>query len=130
MNTTTEQPATSDEIAMPGTELFRYFSLKKCGLISVRSTGSTYLKTMLHDWRLLALKKDEHTLEQWQRRKTTEFKASLHVWQLGVGELPSMEELGEWVSDGVCESLTGHSTEPDGYGPDGAPSWLLALRMI
>lgn len=45
-------------------------------------------------------------------------------------ERPSMEQLGEWVNDGVCESLTGDTVEPDGWGPDGAPSWLLALRMI
>lgn len=37
----------------------------------------------------------------------------------------------EWVYDSVCESVTGrHTVEPEGIGPDGAPSWLLAMGLI
>lgn len=45
-------------------------------------------------------------------------------------ESPSMEQLEAWVYDGTCETVTGETTEPDGYGPDGSPSWLLALGLI
>ena len=43
---------------------------------------------------------------------------------------PSLSSLERWVSDGVAQSVSGHRVEPDGYGPDGSPSWLLALRLI
>jgi hypothetical protein len=42
---------------------------------------------------------------------------------------PSMSAL-EDMSDGIAKSVTGKKVEPDGYGPDGSPSWLLALGMI
>jgi hypothetical protein len=45
-------------------------------------------------------------------------------------ETPPYEQVEEWVSDSVCESLTGDMVEPDGHGPDGAPSWLIALGLI
>jgi hypothetical protein len=43
---------------------------------------------------------------------------------------PSLAELEDWNNDGICESITGDTVEPDGHGPDGAPSWLLAMGMI
>lgn len=43
---------------------------------------------------------------------------------------PSMEELEESVSDGVCDSVLGEPVEPDGWDCHGSPSWLLALGMI
>lgn len=43
---------------------------------------------------------------------------------------PSMEELVEWSYDSICETPTGECTEPDGYGPDGSPSWLMVLGLI
>lgn len=43
---------------------------------------------------------------------------------------PSIEELEEAVSDGVCMSVAGYPTEPDGWDEKGSPSWLLALGMI
>jgi hypothetical protein len=45
--------------------------------------------------------------------------------------LPSSEELGEMISDGVCMSVAGNGPiEPDGHDPEGFPSWLLVLGMI
>jgi hypothetical protein len=44
--------------------------------------------------------------------------------------MPSVEDLEDWGNDGVCESVTGERVEPDGYGSDGFPSWMLALGMI
>ncbi len=43
---------------------------------------------------------------------------------------PSIEQLAEWVNDGVCESILGETVEPDGCDEHGSPSWLLALGMI
>lgn len=45
-------------------------------------------------------------------------------------EAPTMEELEEANSDGVCPSVFGEQVEPDGWDADGSPSWLLALGMI
>ena len=42
---------------------------------------------------------------------------------------PSMASL-ERMSDGIAKSVTGKTVEPDGYGPDGSPSWLLVLGFI
>ncbi len=43
---------------------------------------------------------------------------------------PSLSTMERWSNDGVAKTVTGDRTEPDGYGPDGAPSWLLALGLI
>lgn len=43
---------------------------------------------------------------------------------------PSMEELEEWSYDGVVESVSGESVEPDGHDSLGFPSWLLAFGLI
>jgi len=43
---------------------------------------------------------------------------------------PSVNVMEKWNEDGVAKTVTGHRTEPDGYGPDGSPSWLLALGII
>lgn len=42
---------------------------------------------------------------------------------------PTMSAL-EKMSDGMAKSVTGKTVEPDGYGPDGSPSWLLVLGFI
>lgn len=43
---------------------------------------------------------------------------------------PSMNALERWSEDGVAKSVLGARVEPDGHGPDGEPSWMLALGMI
>ncbi len=43
---------------------------------------------------------------------------------------PTLEQLGEWVNDGIAETVLGNRTEPDGFDEYGAPSWLLVLGMI
>ena len=47
-----------------------------------------------------------------------------------VDEAPSEEELQPIIHDSVCPSITGYDVEPDGYDPDGAPSWLLILGLV
>lgn len=39
----------------------------------------------------------------------------------------AMEKMG---NDGVCTTPTGHRTEPDGYGPDGSPSWMKVMGFM
>ena len=43
---------------------------------------------------------------------------------------PTMKTLEKYSLDSVAKSVTGKRCEPDGYGPDGSPSWPLALGMI
>ncbi len=60
----------------------------------------------------------ESTLTFKSRNYTNFFKA------------PSMASLEKWSDDGIAKTVTGKRTEPDGYGDDNSPSWLLALGMI
>ena len=46
------------------------------------------------------------------------------------GKCPSLPKLEKMSNDGVCTTVTGHRTEPDGTGPDGSPSWLLVMGVI
>lgn len=56
--------------------------------------------------------------EPYQVRITSAFKA------------PSMAMMDHWSMDSVCKTPTGKRVEPDGYGPDGSPSWLLVYGLI
>ena len=55
--------------------------------------------------------------------------SKLPLYMTGFVE-PSMRKLEEWSDDGVAYTPTGERVEPDGWGRDGSPSWLLALGMI
>ena len=43
---------------------------------------------------------------------------------------PSLARLAKMNDDCVCTTVTGHRVEPDGFGPDGSPSWLLVMGVI
>lgn len=43
---------------------------------------------------------------------------------------PGQKILERQSNDCVAKSVTGKRVEPDGYGPDGSPSWLLVLGFI
>jgi hypothetical protein len=45
-------------------------------------------------------------------------------------KVPSNRALFKWGDNGICQTVFGNDTEPDGYGPHGEPSWLLAMGMI
>jgi hypothetical protein len=45
-------------------------------------------------------------------------------------KMPSMNRLEKMNSDGICTTVTGARTEPDGTGPDCSPSWLLVMGVI
>jgi hypothetical protein len=48
----------------------------------------------------------------------------------GINKAPGMKTLEKYSWDGIAQTVTGKRTEPDGYGDDGSPSWLLVLGMI
>jgi hypothetical protein len=118
-----------EELSEYGEEIARYFSTKHGGLVSIRAGGVTLVRHPGADWKVLARKRDEVSLEQWTQGKK-QFVAGLPAWRMGVESLPSMDTIAEWVVDSVCETVTGEIVEPDGVGSDGAPSWLLALGLI
>jgi hypothetical protein len=45
-------------------------------------------------------------------------------------KIPSMATIEKWNKNGICKTVTGKKTEPDGYGSDDSPSWLLAMGLI
>jgi hypothetical protein len=47
----------------------------------------------------------------------------------GINKCPTMKTL-EKYSDCISKSVVGEKVEPDGFGPTGAPSWLLVLGLI
>ena len=47
-----------------------------------------------------------------------------------VFKTPSIKTLEHQEWDGVCKTPAGKKVEPDGYDPDGFPSWLRILGVI
>lgn len=43
---------------------------------------------------------------------------------------PSTMSLMKMMDNGITTTPTGKRVEPDGYGPDGSPSWMLVLGFI
>lgn len=118
------------KISAHGVELVRYFDVKRHALMSARSDGVTLYKTVYSGgWKLYARKKVDVAFDVWRDGKMLR-AASQPAWARAIKSLPSESQLAEWVSDCVCETPTGDNVEPDGHGPDGAPSWLLALGMV
>ena len=48
----------------------------------------------------------------------------------GFTKMPSEATMERWMFNGVARSITGKRVEPDGFGDDGSPSWLVALGLI
>ena len=55
---------------------------------------------------------------------------NLYKYVSGFKKPPSMRALEKMASDGIARSITGKKVEPDGFGPDGSPSWLIALGLV
>ncbi len=113
-------------------EVLRYFSTAGRCLISVRADGSTMKRQVDEDWkptRGINAHPDKTVAEYIAHMR--EKASQLPHWAQEVGELPSMEELGEWVTDSICPTVNYEDdVEPDGYGPGNVPSWLIALGLI
>lgn len=110
-------------------EFLRYFSPRDRCLVSCREDGTVHVQRWGESWRLFARKKPAISLADWQAAKH-DAVSRLPAWAAGIAELPTQAELEEWIFDGLCETPSGDSVEPDGVGPDGAPSWLRCLGLI
>ena len=77
-----EKPCVS-ELDVNGSELYRYFSVARGALISIRSNGVTLRRQVDDDWKVLSRKKAECSLAQWVANKKASL-SSLHRWQLEV----------------------------------------------
>lgn len=64
-----------------------------------------------------------------QGGQTVRCRPAKYVYYFG-GKAPSAMTMMKWDEDGYCKTVTGYKTESDGYGPDGSPSWMLALGLI
>jgi len=53
-----------------------------------------------------------------------------HKYLTGFERPPDEDTLWSWIADGICETLRGEPVDLDGRGPDGCPSWMLALGLI
>lgn len=45
-------------------------------------------------------------------------------------KMPTMSTLNRMANDAIVTTPIGSRVEPDGYGPYGDPSWLIALGLI
>lgn len=112
------------------TILLRYFSPSRRALVAIAAEGVVLQRRIDDDDRKIAARrKPEHPYEKWIEAKRSEV-ARLPAWAASIDELPSLEDIENWITDSVCPTPTGDEVEPDGVGPDGAPSWLLALGLI
>jgi hypothetical protein len=48
----------------------------------------------------------------------------------GIGKVPGLRTLEKYSNDGIAKTVTGEKTEPDGFGSDGSPSWMLVVGII
>lgn len=111
-------------------EILRWFSPQRLVLKSLRRDGVVLFRGVGDSrWRPFFHKKAEIPLDEFIENKRNAV-AKLPEWARLAHAIPSVRQLEEWVSDCQCETPTGDIVEPDGHGPDGAPSWLLALGMI
>jgi hypothetical protein len=110
--------------------VLRYFSPTARALVTLTSEGVTLIRRIDDDdWKIRARKKESISYDEWIAIKRTDI-AKLPAWALDIRDLPSLENLEEWLFDGLCQTPTGHDVEPDGEGPDGVPSWLRLLGLI
>jgi len=117
-------------LSKQGNELYRYFSTKRKGLISIRDNGTVLLRTPWSGgWKVYARKKPEISIEAWKESHRVQYEG-LSQWKKEVKSIPSFETLQEWEHDGICETPTGERVEPDGIGSDGVPSWLRVFAII
>lgn len=49
---------------------------------------------------------------------------------VGITKVPSLRTMEKYSWDGIAKTVTGFKTEPDGFGPDGSPSWMLVEGII
>jgi len=119
------------KLSAHATELYRYFSTKYGGLLSVRSDGYALIRYPGTGWKLKFKRAQGKSLQDWATLWAGVY-ARLPAWKKSVEHLPSLEDLQRWTFDSVCETTTGEMLEPDyrGNAADIGPSWLVALKYI
>ena len=116
------------ESELPGREVARYIVMHR-GIASARDTGQTMLYEPFGGWKPFRRKKDHVMIEDWKDDLSKRLIA-MPKWATDVDYLPTEDDLKDAVSDGVCATPSGDDVEPDGHGPDGAPSWLMVFGLI
>lgn len=58
------------------------------------------------------------------------FVVNAHNNFTGFNKPPGLAALERYSNDGIAKTCTGARVEPDGFGPDGSPSWLICLGLI
>jgi len=43
---------------------------------------------------------------------------------------PSIKTMQNWSDQGIAKSVLGNRVEPDGFDPEGSPSWMLVMGII
>lgn len=61
---------------------------------------------------------------------TTADGKSYAVSYASVFKTPSLKTMEKWDYDGYSKTPTGAVTEPDGYDPEGFPSWIKIIGII
>lgn len=78
----------------------------------------------------LALDWDSPTTGRDFRREPMKTRITNLATYFGGFKVPGMSQLEKMVDAGVATTPTGQRVEPDGWGSDGSPSWLLVLGYI
>lgn len=108
----------------------RYFNAKLSRLVSYRADGAVYVREAMGEWRRTRAPAETEAIKIERFARAAITISLMPAWALAITDLPSEAEIAAWVTDSVVEATDGEEVEPDGYSPDGAPSWLLALGMI
>lgn len=116
---------------IPGKQIASCF--QKNSLSSIRDIGEIWKMPFdTKDWQRVLQKKPDFDLERWIDLKMAKIY-NITPWylrDLKEDDIPTQEQLQVWAMEGVCDSVTGYTVEPDGHGPDGAPSWLLVFEIL
>jgi hypothetical protein len=108
----------------------RYFNANLFRLMSYRADGAVYVREAMSAWRRTRAPAENEAIriERFARAATT--ISLMPAWARTITDLPTEAEISSWITDSVVEATDGEKVEPDGYSPDGAPSWLLALGLV
>lgn len=94
-----------------------------------REDGTVWVKSFGEEYRKYASKKEGVDLSLWLKTKKERI-ATMEEWRTVAEDFPSLRQLKKWDNDGVSKTPSGWTVEPDGYGPDGSPSWLIILGWV
>jgi hypothetical protein len=103
------------------------------GIVAFMPDGVTLRRTPERPWKVFRRLKAGHSLPDWRAKKERRLAdwQTKEPWRFGHKSIPSMRTLETWLrEDGTCETPSGDVVEPDGTGPDGAPSWLRYFSLI